>query len=471
LEVKATHSRERIVASFRLRYLLVSLVLAVLGSSDIARAHPPIQSRENGPNVAVPAQTQQPPAIAQPKESKPRVKAYTLPPDLYEKAVKFSRAQYILYFVDFIWGVIVLFLVLSWRLGPKYRGWAQILSKRRFLQAVIFAPLLLLTVAILELPTGIYGQWLSRRYGLSIQNWGSWMWDWTKGEIVYSIIGSLLVWILYGIIRRSPRRWWLYFWLVTIPLLILGTFATPLIIDPLFNKFQPLETKDPVLVTALGKVVHRAGMDIPPDRMFWMKESAKGTELNAYVTGIGASKRVVVWDTTIQKMTVPETMFVFGHEMGHYVLGHIYKGLIFGAALSFVLLFLCFRGMLWSLAHWSSRWGISSTDDWASLPVLLLWITILAFLASPAINSFSRYQEHQADQYGLEVTHGLIPDSSQVAAQSFQILGEVDLADPNPNPFIKFWLYSHPPLAERVHFALTYNPWGEGKTPEFVPAR
>jgi Zn-dependent protease with chaperone function len=282
------------------------------------------------------------------------------------------------------------------------------------------------------------------------------------------IIGIVMIWILYAIIRKSPRRWWFYFWLVTLPFLVFIIFLSPLVIDPLFNKFEPLESKDPALVTALEQVVHRAGMDIPPDRMFWMKESAKGTELNAYVTGLGASKRVVVWDTTIQKMTVPETMFVFGHEMGHYVLNHVYKGLVFGAILLFVLLYLGFRLVHWALSRWSSRWGIRSTDDWASLPALLLCLAILGFLASPAFNGFSRYIEHQADQYGLEVTHGLIPNSSQVAARSFQILGEVDLGDPDPNPFIRFWLYNHPPLTERVQFALTYNPWAEGKQPEFV---
>jgi len=424
--------------------------------------------------VSAPQQTQRPAASAassvksQANPAQPDVKAYALPPDLYKKAVNYSRAQYILYFVDFVWGVIVLLLVLAWKLAPKYRDWAERATKFRFVQAVIFAPILLLTIDALGLPTDIYGHWLSRSYGISVQRWGSWAWDWTKGEIITFIFGIILVWILYAVIRHSPRRWWFYFWLATLPILCFMIFLAPLVIAPLFNKFEPLEQKDPALVVALEKVVHRAGMNIPPQRMFWMNESSKGNDLNAYVTGLGASKRVVVWDTTIAKMTVPETMFVFGHEMGHYVLGHVYKGMIFGAALLFVLLYLGFRGMLWTLSRCSGRWGIRGTDDWASLPVLLLWLAILGFFAAPVANTFSRHIEHQADQYGLEVTHGLIPHSRQVAAQAFQILGEVDLSDPNPNPFIKVWLFNHPPLAERVHFALTYDPWAKGKQPEFV---
>jgi STE24 endopeptidase len=408
---------------------------------------------------------------AQLQQASQDVKAYTLPPDLYAKAVKYSRAQYILYFTGFVWGVIVLLLVLAWRLAPKYRDWAERATHVRFLQAVIFAPLLLLTIAVLGLPVDIYGHWLSRSYGISVQSWGSWAGDWAKSQILSFILGIILVWILYAIIRHSPRRWWFYFWLAALPILFFIIFLSPVVIDPMFNKFEPLQQTDTQLVTALEEVVHRAGMSIPPDRMFLMKASEKTNAVDAYVTGIGASKRVVVWDTTIEKMTVPETMYVFGHEMGHYVLNHVYKGLVFGALLALVLLYIGFRAVLWTLSRSSSGWSIRSVDDWASLPVLLLWLTILGFVTSPISNTFSRHIEHQADQYGLEVTHGLIPNSSEVAAQAFQILGEVDLSDPDPNPFIKVWLFSHPPLAERVNFALAYNPWAEGKQPEFVKDR
>lgn len=447
--------------------LLLAVLFALCALAGTARA-------QNGEAVvsqnSLTAQTQSA------KQNTQEVKAYTLPPELYAKAVKYSRAQYILYFAGFAWGVIVLLLVLAWRLAPKYRDWAEHATRVRFLQAVIFTPILLLTIAVIELPVDIYGHWLSRNYGISIESWASWFGDWAKSQGLSLILGIFLVWILYAIIRRSPRRWWLYFWLAALPILFFVIFLTPMVIDPMFNQFEPLQKTDPQLVTALEEVVHRAemnhaGMNIPPDRMFLMKASEKTNAVDAYVTGIGASKRVVVWDTTIQKMTVPETMFVFGHEMGHYVLNHVYKGLVFGALLALVLLYIGFHAILWTLGRRSSRWSIRSTDDWASLPVLLLWLTILGFFASPIGNSFSRHIEHQADQYGLEVTHGLIPNSKQVAAQSFQILGEVDLADPDPNPFIKVWLFSHPPLAERVNFALTYDPWAEGKQPEFVKNR
>jgi Zn-dependent protease with chaperone function len=301
-----------------------------------------------------------------------------------------------------------------------------------------------------------------------VQGWGSWFRDWAVGQALTLVLGTFFVWILYATIRRSARRWWFYFWLASLPILLFVFFISPVVIDPLFNKFEPLESKDPPLVTALEKVVQRAGIVIPPERMFWMNASAKTKELNAYVTGFGASKRVVVWDTTIARMTSPQTAFVFGHEMGHYVLNHVPKALAYFAGLLLVLFFLGFRVIHGLLARRGPGWGIRGVDDWASLPALLLLLSVFVFLATPLVNAFSRYQEHQADQYGLEVTHGLFPNSSQQAARAFQALGEVDLSDPDPNAFIRFWLYSHPSIGERVQFSLTYDPWSKGEQPEFV---
>ncbi len=401
-------------------------------------------------------------------QGKQEVRRYTLPPEKYEKAVAYSRAHYRLYFLNAAYGLLVLLLVVGWRVAPKLRDRAERASQRRLAQVVIYAPLLLLLLAILGLPTDIYGHWLSLKYEQSIQGWGSWAWDWTKGQLIALVIETILVWILYGVIRRSPRRWWFYFWLAALPILVFLLFITPVVIEPLFYKFEPLAAKQPVLVEGIEKVLARGGVAIPRERMFEMHASEKLKALDAYVTGLGPSKRVVVWDTTVAKMTTPQTLFVFGHEMGHYVLNHIPKGIAFLAALLLVFLYLGYRGMQGALARWGPRWSIRGVDDWASLPVLLLLLGISSFLASPLTNTFSRHLEHEADVYGLEVVHGVVPDSQEVAAEAFQVLGEVDLADPNPGPFIKVWLYNHPPLGERLVFARDYDPWSKGQAPQFV---
>ncbi|MGH9703055.1 MAG: M48 family metallopeptidase [Candidatus Acidiferrales bacterium] len=411
-----------------------------------------------------------PPAASssQEQQKQPQVKSYTLTPEKYEKAVAFSRAHYRLYFIQFVYGLLVVLLVLRWKLAPRYRDWGEKVSSRRFLQAVIFAPIFLLTLDLLGLPIDLYSHWLSLKYDISVQAWPSWFWDWTKGELISFVVGIFLLNFLYGVIRRSPRRWWFYFWLLTLPLVLFAVFIAPLVIDPLFNKFEPLEKTQPQLVLALEQMLHRAGVEIPPERMFLMKASEKTKALNAYVTGFGSSKRMVVYDTTIAAMTLPETVFVLGHETGHYVLNHLYKGIAFTAVVLFILFYLSYRGIGKLLARYGSGWGIRDLNDWASLPALVLLLSIVGFFVSPVANSFSRHTEHEADIYGLEVTHGLTPNSSQVAAHSFQILGEVDLADPNPGEFIKIWLYSHPPVAERVRFALDYDPWSKGESPKFV---
>jgi STE24 endopeptidase len=274
--------------------------------------------------------------------------------------------------------------------------------------------------------------------------------------------------ILSAIMRRSPRRWWLYLWFAALPVVLFFVFISPWLVDPLFNKFEPLQAEHPDLVAAIENLTRHAGVPIPADRMFLMRASEKTNEVDAYVTGLGASKRVVIWDTTIQKATANETLFIVGHELGHYVLGHIWKGFLFAAALMLLGFYALFRALHWTLGRWSGDWRIYGPEDWASFAVLLLLVEIGMFLAAPVANGFSRIEEHAADVYGLEVTHGIIPDSSVVAAQSFQVLGEVDLADPNPPEFITFWLYSHPPLAERLVFAHSYDPWSKGEAPKYV---
>jgi len=396
------------------------------------------------------------------------VKGYQLSPEKYQQAVAYARARYRLHFFAAAYGMLILLLVLGWRLAPEFRDWAERASSRRFVQALVYTSLFLLTISVLDLPTEIYRHWLARKYDQSVQGWGSWAWDWTKEQLISIVIFTVLVWILYGVIRRSPRRWWFYFWLAALPILVFVVFISPLVIDPLFYKFEPLAPKQPQLAAEIERVVQHGGLVIPRERMFEMNASTKLKSLNAYVTGIGASKRVVVWDTTIAKATLPQTLFVFGHEMGHYVLDHVPKGLAFLAGLLLVGLYLGFRGMQGVLARWGGRWAIRGADDWASLPVLLLLLSVFSFLAEPAGNSFSRYIEHQADIYGLEVIHGIVPNSGEVAAEAFQLMGEVNLSDPNPPEFVRVWLYSHPPLAERLIFARTYDPWSKGQAPQFV---
>lgn len=396
------------------------------------------------------------------------ITSYTLPPEKLAKAKALYVLRGRLRIIDTAFAFIVLLAILYLGVAAGYRDWAELFSQRRFVQAIIFIPSLLITIDLLGLPLDIYQHHISLQYGLSVQKWGSWFGDVLKGEAISLVLATLLLWILVGIIRRSPRRWWLYYWLISVPILFFVVFIAPYVIDPLFNKFEPLERTQPELVSAIERVVQRAGMYIPPERMFEMKASEKVTTLNAYVTGFGASKRVVVWDTTIQKLTTPETLFVFGHEMGHYVLKHVFRGLIIGALALLLAFYLIYRVCGWVLVRFQQRWHIRELGDWAALPMLFLLLGIFGFIAEPITNTYSRHVEHQADIYGLEVTHGINPDSKQAAAHSFQVLGELSLDYPYPGKLAVLWFYSHPPTADRVRFSLNYDPWSRGLAAKYV---
>jgi len=452
-----------------LGFLLI-LFLAILFAPTLRATQPSPQisaasDQQQSQSGSAPSST----TAASPQTETPRkITAYTLPPDLYRKAHTRGRILFSLRLFSFFYGLFVLWLILQSKLSAKYRDWAENFSRSRFLQALLFTPLLVVSIGVLQLPLDVLQEWIEKLYGISVQPWGSWMGDWAKAQFLAILIGVPLVWILYSVIRKSPRRWWLYFWFASLPIFLLIVFISPYVIEPMFYKFEPLSTKDPQLVPALQRVTRRAGQEIPPERMFWMKASDKTISANAYVSGFGASKRIVIWDTTIAQETQDEVVTDFGHEMGHYVLGHVWKGLIFGAVVFFVFLYLGYRSIGWVLVRWDARWGVRGLDDWASLPALLLLITIFSFLANPITNGYSRYQENQADIYSLEVTHGLLADPGQSFAHDFQILGEHEFVDPDPDQIDVFLFYDHPTVTDRIHLFVTYDPWSKGEQPQFV---
>ncbi len=391
------------------------------------------------------------------------LRSYDPPPAVASQAIALAKEEHRLYFADFLYGILLLVLLIRWRVAPRFRDWAERAGANSFLQALIFAPCLILTIDVLSLPFRIYGHSLALKYRMSIEHWPAWLLDWLKEEAIGVAIAIGLVWIFYAIVRKSPPRWWLYSWLSLLPILVFFIFVTPVLIEPLFFQYRPLAQTEPVLSAQIEQLAQHGGLDVPADRIYEMTASAKLNEVNAYVTGIGASKRVVIWDTTIRKMPPREILFTVGHEMGHYVLNHIWKGMAAAAVVILVFLFLAHRILSSLLGRPGGRWGIRGPDDLASLPVLLLLLSIFLFLLTPLDNAVSRYFEHQADQFGLEAIHGVVLNPSDAAANAFETLGEVDLEAPRPTWFDKLWFYDHPPINERIRFARTYDPWSRGR--------
>jgi STE24 endopeptidase len=437
---------------------LGSLLLLVfcLGITPHAVAQTPSASA----TPATTAAAQTPPAT--------QTTEYTLPPDKLAKSKALYDLRGKLRIIDTAYSLIILLAILSLGIAAKYRDWAEKVSGNRFVQALIFALFLMLTLTVLGLPLDIYQQSLSLQYGLSVQGWGSWLRDLTIGQAISVVIFAFAIWGVTSLIRRSLKRWWLFTALMAIPFVVFLIFLAPIVFDPLFNNFTPLEQTNPQLVDAIEKVSARAGEDIPRNRVFLMDASKKVTTLNAYVTGFGPSKRIVIWDTTIKNTTTPETLFVVGHEMGHYVLNHIRIGIAATAVGLLVGFYLLYVFANWAFSRFQQRWHMRELSDWAAVPMLLLIFSILGIVAQPIGSAFSRTLEHNADIYGLEVTHGINANSQEAAAHAFQVLGELSLSYPYPSKFVVFWYADHPPIPDRVPFAHSYDPWSKGEQPKYV---
>jgi Zn-dependent protease with chaperone function len=422
-----------------------------------------------GPRVAqriVVAQTTAPaPPPANPQS------AYTLSPDKLAKAIAISRIRNIMDIVGGLWGILVLWLLLSTRSAARLETWAQGITARRWVQGLIFFAAFLIITTLASLPLAWFSQHVEKSYDISVQGWGSWLGDQAKGLGLALVLFTPVLLLFNWIVRRWPRRYWFGVWVVTLPLLVFAIFISPFL-APIFDKFEPLQKNHAALVDKLETVVARTGINIPPDRMYLMKASAKYNGINAYVSGIGATKRYVMWDTATDRLPDDEVLFVFGHESGHYVLHHIPK-MIAGMALAlFFVYWACAGFASWLARRFGSRWQLGQQDgnplaSRSGFLVLMFAISVAGFVLEPASNTFSRHFEHQADVYGQEAIHSIVPDPQKTAVSAFNHLGEAWLEDPNPSPFIEFWEYGHPSVQNRANFAQNYDPWANGGHGEF----
>jgi Zn-dependent protease with chaperone function len=395
-----------------------------------------------------------------------------LPPDKLAQAIALSHWRTAIYFGGTAWILLALWILVRLRTGAAVARIAECISPRPSVQGLVVISLWGLLYSAITVPTAILSHHVSLQYGLSIERWGPWWIDWLKSTGILLGLGVLAIGILYAILRRTPRRWWIWFWAITIPLEVVATWAAPLVLDPMFNHFTPLDQTNPGLVDQLERVAVRGGLHIPRDRIFLMDASTRVTGANAYVTGLGASKRIVVWDTTLRIETPNEILFTYGHEQGHYVLHHVAKGIAWSALVIFVFYWFAFRLMQWLVRRYGATLRIAAVESWSSLGFFLLVAYALNFLAQPIANTISRHIEHQADVYGQEVIHGLVPNPQATVVSSFCSDALVWLDDPEPNPFVEFWTYSHPSTEQRAEFAAHYDPWQPGHKPTYLtPAR
>jgi len=363
--------------------------------------------------------------------------------------------------LDSFYAIAVGAFLLFSGLAARLRNIAAALGPKRYVQVLVFLTLYSLIAWVLSFPLSWYsGFALEHQYGLSTQSFGGWLADELKGQaVVVFFVGVLPILALaYRAIEKQPRGWWLTFAIATLPVVLFFTLIEPVAIDPVFNKFTPLS--DTKLSAEILDLAARAG--IPARHVYQVDQSTKTVKYNAYVNGFGASQRIVIWDTTLKGMTHDEILFVMGHEMGHYVLHHIWKGIAAISIASFALFWLCAWMVRAALARWGARWGIHEAHDVATMPLLATVLTILSMVSEPVANAYSRRVEHEADLFGLEVTQ-----LNDAAARSFIKIGSQNRSNPDPPAWLRILEYTHPPLLDRVRTALEYHPWTEGKPNQY----
>jgi len=376
-----------------------------------------------------------------------------------DKAIRYYQSGKVLWFVDLIWGLLIPALFLFTGLSARIRTWAQRLGRKWFFVIGIYFILFAVLNFVISLPISYYEDFVRQHaYGLSNQTPAKWWGDALKSLMVGIFAGFLFLWVPFLLLKKSPKRWWLYTSLLSIPFLVFVMLVSPIWIDPLFNDFGPM--KDKALEAKILSLAERAGIE--GGRVYEVAKSVDTSSVNAYVTGFSGTKRIVLWDTILTKLNEKELLVVMGHEMGHYVLNHIVIGLIFSFFLILISLYLAYRLANGLIERYKDRFGFDRLSDVASLPLLLLLIGIFSFALSPLAMAFSRYQEHEADRFALEITR-----DNHDAAMAFVKLQKENLSMPRPGMLYKLWRLSHPPVGERIDFCNEYHPWRSGEPSKY----
>ncbi|MCB1067717.1 MAG: M48 family metallopeptidase [Simkania sp.] len=372
-----------------------------------------------------------------------------------EAAVSFYKSGNVLWGIKALWSLVLPAVILFTGLSAKMRQFSRFLGRRAVWTFIIFIILYSILVEIVSFPLTYYSGFARlHEYGLSSQSFGRWFNHYFMSSWIDMGTSLIVFGVLYWLIAKSPKRWWLYMGLLMIPIQIFFQIVQPLYISPLFNKFGPMEDKQ--LEQKILNLAEKAG--ISESRVFEVDKSSDTKMMNAYVTGMGASKRIVLWDTIIKGMDEKELLFVMGHEMGHYVLHHIWWGILFTSGMAILVMALIFLASKFFLKTCSKTMGFTELKDVASFPLIMLLYGFFSLVFTPVQNLFSQMEEREADRFGLEITH-----YNHGAATGFLKLTSSNLGYPYPGTFYMLFRSSHPSIGSRIEFFNTYHPWCSGK--------
>lgn len=397
------------------------------------------------------AAAEAPPAVTTPSEVDEN--APVAVPEPSEKAMEFYRTGMGFWAFNRVWGILLPAVILFSGLSARLRNLASGNGRWPWAVAVaIYVPLYMLLVVLVELPLDYYQGYVRlHAYDLSNQTQGKWLQDHFIALAVDAGVGVLVALGLFAFLRRARKRWWLWMSLASIPFLMLGMLVKPLYIDPLFNKFGPM--KDKALEQSILSLAERAGIE--SSRVFEVEKSVDTKSVNAYVTGFLDTKRIVLWDTLLAKLNEREVLFVMAHEMGHYVLGHVVRSILLSFAVTLAGLYFVHRTAHGLIDRFRGRFGFSELADVASVPLILVMLQVATLVLMPVAMAYSRYQEHEADRFALDLT-----GTKHSGATAFVKLQQENLGNPRPGWVYRVFRASHPSIGERIDFCNEYQPAG-----------
>lgn len=369
-------------------------------------------------------------------------------PDFLARAREYTRGLIAFRLADTAWSILLLAWLTFSGLSSRAWTWIRERSGEGFTGKLIFLAGFLLFLSLASLPIDFYYGFLREHtYGFSAQRVSGWFADRAKGLGVTVAVFALFTFPLYAVIRRFPRSWWLLGAGLTCVLATFMIAVAPVAVAPLFNEFTPLE--DAELRETILQLARENG--IAADEVFQVNASARSSHDNAYVTGLLGTKRIVLSDNLLENYTRDELAFVMGHEMGHYVMHHLWATLGIMWILTFLSFLLVRQCLRLCVGRWRSRTGFSSEAGIDTLPAILLTATLALFVTMPIQNAFSRMMEAEADQFALEVVA-----HPEAGAGAFRKMAIRNLADPYPPALAEWILYSHPPIGKRVRAAERY---------------
>lgn len=364
-----------------------------------------------------------------------------------QKVKSYTHGNYGLDLFGTFYFILLMGLIAFTRTSARLRDFTQRIFKKRPLVIFFYWALFFSLITILSFPLDYYKEFYREHlYGFSQQSFPDWLGDYLKGFAIGIILGGLFFTILYWVFKKSPSRWWVWGGVVSIIFVILSTAIVPEFIAPLFNKYEPI--KDAKLRGEILSLAQSHG--IHSKDVYEVDASRQSNKIGAFVFGLLGTQRIVLTDTLIQRCTSPEILVVVGHEMGHYILNHIWKGIAVFSAVIFLFGYLLQLLLRKIMTRYEQKLGFREVNDVASLPLILLIFTVLFFLFTPLFNWYSRHQEAQADWYGLEST-GYWRAEIEVDKK----LGEYREMDPHPINEILF--FDHPSGKNRIKMALKYR--------------